>query len=206
MSSNDLNDLSYVVLVLIGRDGAAPHDLVRMARAGQRVHWAGAASKMYAEPKRLARLGYLRPRKEPGKTKERTYYNLTPRGRRALRDWLAEPTAFPRIKNEAAVRVLGSDLAEDPRCVTASLELLREEIAEQAAILDDAEASRRAGTIPHRDVQRRLLNSLGRRLLEAQLEWIDEVEQELGRPGARGSGAGDHPQPTRSAPPRPPSR
>jgi DNA-binding PadR family transcriptional regulator len=192
MSSNDLNDLSYVVLVLIGSGGAAPHDLVRMARAGQRTHWAGAASKMYEEPKRLSRLGYLRARKEPGRTRERTFYTLTSKGRRALRAWLAEPTAFPRIKNEAAVRVLGSDLADDPRSVVDSLRPLREQIVEQAAILDDAETSRRAGTIPHRDVQRRLVNSLGRRLLEAQLEWIDEVERELGRRDAHASTASSH--------------
>lgn len=187
MSSGDLNDLSYVVLVLIGRDGAAPHDLVRMAAAGQRTHWAGAASKMYAEPKRLERLGYLRSRKEPGKTKERTYYTVTSKGRRALRTWFGRPTPFPRIKSEAALRVLGSDLVDDPRQVVESLQRLRGEIAEQAAILDQAESSRKAGTISHRDVQRRLVNSLGRRLLQTHLEWIDEVEQELGRPSQASS-------------------
>ena len=67
-TSNDLNPLSYVVMTLIGRNGAGAHDLVQMARRGQRLYWAGAASKMYAEPKRLEQLGYLRSRKEPGKT------------------------------------------------------------------------------------------------------------------------------------------
>jgi hypothetical protein len=42
------------------------------------------------------------------------------------------------------------------------------------------EVDRRRGTIPHRERQLRLVRSLGRKLLQAHLEWIDEVEQELG--------------------------
>ena len=38
MSSVRLTPFSYAVLVLVGRDGAGPHDLVRMARQG-RVYW-----------------------------------------------------------------------------------------------------------------------------------------------------------------------
>jgi hypothetical protein len=53
--SSDLTPLSYVVLALVGRDGASAHDLVRMARGGQRLYYAGAASKIYAERKRLGR-------------------------------------------------------------------------------------------------------------------------------------------------------
>src|ERR671936_489691 len=76
----DLNGLSYVVLTLIGRNGASAHDLVQMARRGQRLYWAGAESKVYAEPKRLERLGYGRSREEPGKKRPRTDYTLTHKG------------------------------------------------------------------------------------------------------------------------------
>jgi len=69
MSSN-LNPLSYVVLALIGRNGASAHELVQMARSGLRLHFSGAASKIYAEPKRLARLGYVGAHREPGTTRD----------------------------------------------------------------------------------------------------------------------------------------
>jgi DNA-binding PadR family transcriptional regulator len=174
---NDLNPLSYVVLTLIGRNGAGAHDLVQMARRGQRLYWAGAASKMYAEPKRLEQLGYLDSRKEPGKTRERTYYTLTEKGLTALDEWLARPSPFPRIQSEAAVRVHASDLASDSRRVAASIAAMRAEIEEQARLLDEGE--RREPQFPHRRVQLKLLHSLGRRLLAAHLEWIDEVEHEL---------------------------
>lgn len=176
--SRELTPLSFVVLALVGRDGASPHDLVRMTRTGQRLYYAGAASKIYAQPKRLERLGYLRSEKRPGKTRERTYYTLTQNGLAALQAWLARPSPFPRIQNQAVVKVLASDLAEEERVVVDSLQSLREEIAELSEQVDADE--RRASTIPHRERQLRLVRSLGRRLLQTHLEWIDEVEQELG--------------------------
>ena len=47
-----LTPFSYVILVLVGRGGAGPHDLRRMAEIG-RVYWWAAPSQWYAEPKRL---------------------------------------------------------------------------------------------------------------------------------------------------------
>ena len=54
------------------------------------LDWAG-ESQYYAEPKRLAKLGYLDARKEPGKTRERTVYTLTDKGLEALRDYARTP-------------------------------------------------------------------------------------------------------------------
>jgi DNA-binding PadR family transcriptional regulator len=180
--SSELHDLSYVVLNLIGRNGAGPHDLVQMARRGQRLYWAGAESKIYAEPKRLERLGYLSSQKTPGRTRERTHYQLTAKGLRALQDWLALPCRFPRIQSEAAIRIQASDLADDPGVVLGSLEALRDEIVELSAILDDS--AQREPNFPHRRTQLRLLHSLGRRILSAHLEWLEEVERELGPPAS----------------------
>jgi PadR family transcriptional regulator AphA len=176
--STELTDLSYVVMNLIGRNGAGPHDLVQMARRGQRLYWAGAESKIYEQPKRLEKLGYLTSEKTPGKTRDRTHYQLTDKGIRALQEWLALPSHFPRIQNEAAIRVQASDLAEDPSVILQSLKPMREDIAELAGILDEAEE--REPQFPHRRRQLRLLHSLGRRILRAHLDWIEEVEQELG--------------------------
>ncbi len=133
MSSNELNGLSCVVLNLIGRNGAGPRDLVRMARTGQRLFWAGAEGKIYAEPRRLEKHGYLTSVKTPGKTRQRTHYTLTDKGLAALREWLARPSPFPRIQSEAAIRVQASDLAEDASVVVESLRALHDEIAELEA-------------------------------------------------------------------------
>jgi DNA-binding PadR family transcriptional regulator len=176
MSREELGPFSYVVLALVGRGGAGPHDLVQMMRRG-RVYWAAADSHFYAEPKRLERLGYLRSEKRPGKTRERTHYELTRRGEEALVGWLAQPAPFPRIQHEAVVRLLAGDLVDD-ETVVASLAALRDELAEISASLDAGEEI--AGTLPHRERYLRLVHSLGRKLVRAHEEWVDEVERELG--------------------------
>src|ERR671936_646696 len=93
MSSDELSLFSYEILGLVGRGGAGAHDLLRMARRGRMLDWAG-ESQYYVEPKRLARLGYLEARREPGKTRERTVYTLTAKGRAALRTYARTPVRF----------------------------------------------------------------------------------------------------------------
>lgn len=181
MSRSELTPFSYTVLTLVGEGGAGPHDIVRMMRQG-RIYWAAAESHYYAEPKRLERLGYLTSRKEPGKTRERTHYTLTDRGRKALRAWIAEPATLPRIQHEAIVKLLAADLVDDA-VVLESLRAMRADIADVAARLDVAEAV--SATLPHRERYLRLVHLLGRGLLRTHADWLDEVERELGRPGER---------------------
>ena len=100
-----LTPFSYVILALVGRDGAGPHDIVRMMREGA-IFWTTSESHYYAEPRRLATLGFLRARTEPGRTRPRTHYELTDAGREALTAWLAEPVGLPRVQNEAMVKLL----------------------------------------------------------------------------------------------------
>jgi PadR family transcriptional regulator AphA len=170
-----LTPFSYAILVLVGESGAGPHDLVRMMRLG-RVYWAAPESQFYAEPKRLAEGGYLTATKQPGRTHERTHYELTDRGREALREWLATPARFARIQNEPVVRLLGSEYVDKPTLL-ASLAALRTEIAELDAHLDtQREAAER---LPHRAAALRLNSRLARRILQAHLDWLDEVEREL---------------------------
>lgn len=197
MSTARLTPFSYVVLTLVGEDGAGPHDLVRMERQG-RIYSDFAPSQWYAEPKRLHRLGYLDARKEPGRTRPRTHYTLTPAGRTALREWMAEPVPFSRIQMEPAWRLLAADLVGE-QAVLASLRSLHDEIADLRARLEIADAV--ASTIPHRERYLRLNHRLARRIVEAHADWLQEVERELGpraragrparrRPRGAGTGTG----------------
>ena len=165
------------MLVLVGRGGAGPHDLVRMARVG-RVYQGAAESAYYAEPKRLERLGYLRSRKEPGKTRERTHYELTEKGYDALREWMRTPASPPRIATDAIERLLAGDLVGDA-AVLESLSGLREEIETMLAGVDTSVEA--AAALPHRRTYLLLNYRLARAVLEAHLAWLDEVEAELGR-------------------------
>lgn len=170
-----LSAFSHVVLTLVGEDGAGPHDLVRMARQG-RIYADFADSQWYAEPKRLEKLGYLSSHKEPGRTRERTSYALTDKGREALREWMREPSPFSRIQLEPAWRLLAADIAGD-EAVLESLRPLRQEIAEMRERIDVGEQI--AHTLPRRERYLMLNHRLARRIVDAHADWLDEVEREL---------------------------
>ena len=173
--ASDLRPFSYAVLALVGERGAGAHDIADMMRRAP-MYWAAAQSQWYAEPKRLAELGYLSAQRRPGKTTDRTHYRLTSKGRRALRIWLAQPAAFPRIQSEASVRLLAGDLV-DEATIVGSLVGMRAELDALDATLDRSEAI--AHQFPERTRYLLLNHRLGRRLVTTFRDWIAEVEQEL---------------------------
>jgi DNA-binding PadR family transcriptional regulator len=174
-SAGRLTPFSYVILALVGRGGAGPHDIVRMMREGA-LFWTTSESHYYAEPKRLATLGYLAARTEPGRTRPRTHYELTDAGREALTAWLAEPAAMPRVQNESLIKLLAADFSDDAT-IAASLAGVRAGIDRAYRSLEDME--RRALQIPHRTRYLRLIDDYARRSLDAQRDWLDAVQAEL---------------------------
>ena len=176
MSNPPLTPFSYLVLALVGRNGATPHELVGMQRRGE-VYFAHAESQWYAEPKRLAALGLLSAEREQGMTRERTRYRLTSDGREALARWLPEPPRAPHVGSEGIVKVLAADLGRDED-VVASVTSLRPELERMLAQLAEGEAH--ASSVPHRARYLRLNHRLARAVLEAHLAWVDDVEHELG--------------------------
>jgi DNA-binding PadR family transcriptional regulator len=177
LSSPELSLFSYEILGLVGRGGVGAHDLLQMARRSRFLDWAG-ESQYYVEPKRLARLGYLDARREPGKTRERTVYTLSQKGHAALRDYARTPVRFQPVKNELMLRLLLADLVGE-EVVRESVGTLREDIADLGERVAEAEA--RAVALPHRS--KYLLMTCGyiRQLLELHLQWVDDVERKLGR-------------------------
>jgi DNA-binding PadR family transcriptional regulator len=175
MSSDELSLFSYEILGLVGRDGAGAHDLLRMAQRGRMLDWAG-ESQYYVEPKRLAKLGYLDARKEPGKTRERTVYTLSEQGLQALRDWARTPARFTPVKSEALLRLLICDLVgEGP--TRESIAALREDIADLEARLDETESG--ADGLAHRRKYLLMVVDHLRGLLELHRQLVDDVEREL---------------------------
>lgn len=166
-SREDLSLFSYETLALVGRGGAGAHDLLQMAKRGRFLAWAG-ESQYYVEPKRLAKLGYLEARKEPGKTRERTVYSLTEKGLDALREWVRTPVQYTPFKSDALIRLLATDLVGEDE--------VREGFAGLGADLEDMrsrvqEAAETAKTLPHRE---KYLN-LGLHFVEGVIDLYEEL-------------------------------
>jgi PadR family transcriptional regulator, regulatory protein AphA len=177
-SREDLTLFSYEVLALVGSGGAGAHDLLRMAKQGRFLAWAG-ESQYYVEPKRLAKLGYLEARKEPGKTRERTVYTLNEKGLEALREWARTPLRFTPFKSEALLRTLATDLVGED-AVREGFATLRDDLEDMRARVEAT--AERAKTLPHRE---KYLN-LGLEFIEGLIglyeELVDKVEQDFAAP------------------------
>lgn len=175
MSTADLSLFSYEILGLVGRQGVGAHDLRRMARRARILDWAG-ESQYYVEPKRLAKLGYLDARREPGKTRERTVYTLTDKGLEALREYARTPVRFTPLKSDPLLRLLICDLVGEP-VTRESMLTLRADVADIAARLDEGTASAQA--LPHRAKYLDLVLDFLRQYLELHLELVERVEREF---------------------------
>ena len=175
MATTELSLFSIEILGLVGREGAGPHDLLRLAKRGRMLAWAG-ESQYYTEPKRLAKLGYLAARKEPGKTRERTVYTLTERGLQALREYAQRPVTFTPVKSDALLRMLICDLTGE-HVTRESMLALRDDLADIAARLDQAEEA--AHGLPHRERYLLIVTRFLRRYLELHEQLVEEVDREL---------------------------
>ena len=172
-SRDDLTLFSYEMLALVGRGGAGPHDLRRMAKQGRFLAWAG-ESQYYVEPKRLARLGYLEARKEPGRTRERTVYTLTDKGLEALREWARTPVGFTPFKSDALIRLLATDLVGE-EAVRAGFAGMRDDLEDMRARV--RETADRAKALPHRE---KYLN-LGLEFVEGLIDLYEELLEKVER-------------------------
>jgi DNA-binding PadR family transcriptional regulator len=173
---SQLGLFSIEVLGLVGEGGASAHDLLRFARRGRLLAWAG-ESQYYSEPKRLAELGYLSARREPGKTRERTVYSLTAQGREALREYARKPVEFTPLKSDALLRLLICDLVGET-VTRESMSTLRDELPDLRQRLKDAE--RTAQELPHRQTYLLIVIGFLSRLIDLHVELVDEVEEKLG--------------------------
>jgi DNA-binding PadR family transcriptional regulator len=163
------------MLALVGRGGAGAHDLLRIAQRSRFLAWAG-ESQYYVEPKRLAKLGYLAARKEPGKTRERTVYTLTEKGLDALREWAETPVRFTPFKSDALLRLLATDLVGEP-IVRESIGTLRDDLDRMRAAV--AETRERATTLPHRQKYLGLGLDFVEGLIALYEELVENVERDL---------------------------
>jgi PadR family transcriptional regulator AphA len=112
-SGTRLTPTSYIVLGLLEAAGeATPYDLKRMVAVSLGNFWSLQHAQLYTEPERLAAAGYLSERREQG-GRRRRHYKITAKGRRAMREWVGEPTAeLSELRDLALLKVFfGADPA-----------------------------------------------------------------------------------------------
>jgi PadR family transcriptional regulator, regulatory protein AphA len=106
-----LTTTSYALLALLDQLGeGTSYDIKQALDKSIENFWPVPHTTAYDEPARLAQAGYLSVDQEAG-GRRRKSYSLTEEGRRALREWAAEPVvAPPQLRDEFMLKVFaGAD-------------------------------------------------------------------------------------------------
>lgn len=157
---------------------------IKKAMQGSISHFYSAAhSQVYQQANRLVRDGYVREKAAPPGGRRKRILALTPKGRRAVQEWLRSPDANDQLYSELLVKVFFADYASGPDGVRAMLERRREEsagtLAEYERFLPMLEA---AEDNPYPA----MTLSAGVHAYRSEIEWIDETLAKLDAMKRRG--------------------
>ena len=100
---------SYALLGLLAIKPWTAYELAQQMDRTLSRFWPRARSKLYEEPKKLEALGLARSSKGAVGRRQHTTYAITPRGRRALAEWLARPGEGPVLECELLLKVFFAD-------------------------------------------------------------------------------------------------
>lgn len=140
MSAPRPTTTSYALLGLLAVRPWTGYELTAQARRSLHVVWPRSEANLYAEQKRLVRLGWAEVERERVGRRTRNRYRITDAGRAALDGWLATDPDGPRLEVEGLLRLMFADQT-DPARVAAALrataEHARVERATGVGIVDE---------------------------------------------------------------------
>ena len=143
---SELTTTSYAILGLLSLRSWSAYDLSKQMKRWALI-WPRAERAVYNEPKKLVEHGLATAKVELNGRQQRSVYTITPAGRRALKAWLAQPSAPPQFESEALVRALfaGSGTKED---LLAAIRSLRDYSQGLRALAERAGREYAEGRIP----------------------------------------------------------
>ena len=100
---------TYAVLGLLALHDWTTYELAKQVQRSLHWFWPRAERKLYDEPKRLVADGLATASAGATGKRPKTVYSITPSGRIALANWLAEPSATRTTEWEGLVKVFFAD-------------------------------------------------------------------------------------------------
>ncbi|WP_310773743.1 PadR family transcriptional regulator [Mycobacterium sp. Z3061] len=145
-----LSTTSYAVLGLLSLRSWTGYELAQQGRRSLRFCWPKEDSVLYEEPRRLVARGLASAVREQNGGRSRNRYEITDEGRRALREWLGEPSSPPRIELEPCLRLLFADHGDREDAIRA-ITVLRSWAQDHIDSLNDILGQYQAGEAPFPD-------------------------------------------------------
>lgn len=142
-----LTSTSYAILGLLGLRPWSAYELTKQVRRSLHFCWPRAETRLYQEPKNLVEQGLVEATTSANGRRSRTEYAITAEGRQALRSWLGEASAPPRLESEALLRIFFAEHGTKEDLLTTLAELEAQALADRRQAVAQA-AEYLAGTAP----------------------------------------------------------
>jgi DNA-binding PadR family transcriptional regulator len=174
-----LTELEGIVLGMISTSGSCtPYAVRRKFRTSPSRYWSASAGAVYPLFTRLKKQGFLRAERKAGDGRGSRLFSLTTMGQRTLREWLGPPcppavTSVPPdpLRNRVALlAALGP--AEQAQFLAETTSNVRAHLRELSTLTEQIKVKN--------DVSEFLVCRGAVRMLEARLNWLEEVSHYLG--------------------------
>lgn len=171
----NLTTTSYAILGQLALQPWTMYDLATQMRRNVHYFFPRAESQIYAEPKRLVKLGLAEAAKEMRGKRARTVYQITEAGRAELARWLAEPVSKgPLLEFEGVLRVMLSPFGTDGDLLSA-LQQVRRDIADMLELADRVRWEYVEGRAPFQRhvIQRSIMHDFLARYADLIDDWAE---------------------------------
>ena len=166
---------TFAVLGLVALREWTTYELAQQMKRSFSYFWPRAERRIYDEPKRLAKAGYVQARREVVGRRPRTCWAITPKGREALRHWLAEPVSSPTMEFEGMVKVFLSDQGSKRQLLDTLAEIRADAVRHRQHLAEmSVEVATNAGQFPERVHINALAMSYMVQVTELTARWAEE--------------------------------
>jgi DNA-binding PadR family transcriptional regulator len=188
-------ELSATAKVILGMLAARPrsgYEIKQLVDHSTRFFWAASYGQIYPELRRLAEQGLIKGTDSPTGGRQRTVYELTAEGERAVREWIALPPEVFEMRDEGLLELFFAGSVDPARAA----EIAREraaQAAEKAAVLREVEqmkeAAERDGNVPYSsDPGSDTVLRFGIEMSEWTADWFERAAKDLERSAKAGAG------------------
>ena len=185
-------ELSATGKVILGMLAARPrsgYEIKQLVDSSARFFWAASYGQIYPELKKLEKDGLIAGDDSSNGARQRTTFRLTAAGRRAAREWIAEPPEVLEARDEGLLKLFFAGSIEPGRAAEIAREraaISRAKAAELRAIWDAVDREGKLdGPESEPDIGSLTVLRYGIEMSEAAADWFERAAEDLERVKAR---------------------
>jgi DNA-binding PadR family transcriptional regulator len=176
---SSLTPTARVILGMLKLGVGTGYDVKKAIDTSTRFFWTASYGQIYPELKRLRKAGLVRAKEEPRGKVKRTVYSLTPKGERALHEWLTDSeNVIFEVRDEGLLRLFFGDVLSREE-VLANLRMQRQLFEMVLDRFRAIEVDAREGFADESQRYPHLALRYGIDFMRWSHDWFAEVERRL---------------------------